>query len=316
MRNNYYHKPVMLTEALQYLQCHPGGVYVDATLGGGGYSREIAKLVAPDGFVIGIDKDFDAIVAARKKIQDFAGIFQEVHDDFANLNSILKRLGIKEIDGIVFDLGVSSYQLEAAERGFSFKGDSYLDMRMDQSRGKTAAQLLAELTEDELAHIFHIYGEEKWTRRIASFIVSHRSREGPIERASDLVEIIKQAIPAGARRKGRHPARRIFQALRIAVNGELEKLQEGLKQGIERLKPGGIICVISYHSLEDRIVKKTFAASALSCSCPPHFPICVCNKKPRLKVITPKPVLPSPQEVQSNPRARSARLRAAKKLDS
>lgn len=310
----FYHKPVLKKEVICFLGCSAGGVYVDATLGGGGYSREMVKLVAPSGLVIGIDRDIEALQAAQERLRGFEQNFRGIHGDFACLKEILSGLGIEEIDGIVWDLGVSSYQLETAERGFSFKGDSYLDMRMDQSRGKTAAQLLAELSADELTRIFWLYGEEKWAKRIASFIIDHRSREGPVEKASDLVAIIKRAIPARARRKGRHPARRIFQALRIAVNNELEKLQKGLEQGIERLKPGGIICAVAYHSLEDRIVKKTFLASARPCSCPPQMPVCTCKEQPRLEIITPRPVRPSPEELEGNPRARSARLRVAKKL--
>jgi 16S rRNA (cytosine1402-N4)-methyltransferase len=307
------HQPVMLAEVLQALNLKPGGTYVDCTVGGGGHSREILRLTAPDGVLIGLDRDPLAIRRAERELAEFGGRARLIYENFVNLPRVLEGLGISQVDGLLYDLGVSSLQLDDPGRGFSYMADGPLDMRMDPAGPVTAADLVNGLDEKELAEIIFRYGEERWARRIASFIAAERKRR-PIESTGRLVEIIKMAVPAGARRTGPHPAKRTFQALRIAVNGELEELAGALKEAVVFLKPEGRICVLSFHSLEDRIVKETFRELAGTCRCPPGAPVCGCRKEGVLRVLTRRPVLPSPGEVERNPRARSARLRVAERL--
>lgn len=303
---------MLAREVSTFLAPTVGGTYVDATVGGGGHAAAIAGSIRPGGTLVCLDRDLNAIEAARQRLQ-FPGVrVFLVHEDFANLANILREFALAGLDGILFDLGLSSPQVDEAERGFSYQKDALLDMRMDQRQFLTARHLVNEAPEDELARIIWQYGEERWARRIANFIVKRR-REQPLETTGQLVETIKAAIPARARHRGPHPARRTFQALRIAVNGELEALNRALVDGIEHLAPGGRVVAISYHSLEDRLVKEEFARQAKSCHCPPEVPVCRCGG-PRLQILTRKPVVPEPDEVASNPRARSAKLRAAVKL--
>ncbi|MFO7152638.1 MAG: 16S rRNA (cytosine(1402)-N(4))-methyltransferase RsmH [Bacillota bacterium] len=310
----FVHKPVLLRETIELLDPKLGGIYVDATLGGGGHFLEILKRIGVEGKAIGIDRDEDAVKNAREKFSAFPNVVV-VHDNFKNIKDILRNLGFEKVDGVVFDLGVSSYQLDEKNRGFSYMQDAPLDMRMDRSQKFSARDAVNQLDKKELARIIREYGEERWADRIAEFICERRKIK-PIERTGELVDIIKDAIPARARRQGPHPAKRTFQALRIFVNDELEILSQSLKDAVEVLKPGGRICVITFHSLEDRIVKHTLKELARGCTCPKDVPVCTCNRKKEVKVLTPKPVLPSEEEVNINPRARSAKLRAAEKLSS
>ena len=312
-RGSFRHTPVMLQAVLKFLQPAPGKIIIDATLGGGGHAAAILKKLLPAGKLVGLDCDRDALQAAQSRLASFGGAFQAVKANFRELKAISGQLGLAAIDGLLFDLGVSSYQLDYPERGFSYRDDVFLDMRMDQASSQTAAELLAELSAEQLAKIFRAYGEERWARRIASLIVKYRRTRGPVERSGQLVEIIREAIPAPARRRGGHPAKRVFQALRIAVNAELDNLSSGLSQGIKLLKPGGRVVVLAYHSLEDGIVKKQFREDSKACICPPGMPVCGCGKTPLLKILTKKPLFPNNEELTRNPRAKSARLRAAEK---
>ena len=307
---NFHHIPVMLREAVEALSIKPDGIYVDGTAGGGGHSLEIAKRLL-SGRLVSIDKDPQAVDAASHRLRDHPQA-QVVQGDFADLTDILNQLGIGGVDGVLLDLGISSHQVDAPERGFSYHLDAPLDMRMS-SAGKSAAQLLSEADERELADIFRRYGEEKFAGRIARNIVSEREIR-PIVTTHQLVDIIRESIPAAARREGGHPAKRVFQALRIAVNGELESLRAVLDTAFERLSPGGRFAVITFHSLEDRMVKQAFAEFAKGCRCPSDFPICVCGITPRGRLIGRKPVTASPQELELNPRSKSAKLRAIEKL--
>lgn len=307
------HQPVMLDEVLQALNLKPGGVFVDCTVGGGGHGREILRLTAPDGVLIGLDRDPVAIRQAESALAEFAGRVRLFHENFVNLPRVLEGLGVRQVDGILYDLGVSSLQLDDPGRGFSYMADGPLDMRMNPADLLTAADLVNGLDEKELAEILFRYGEERWAGRIASFIAAERKRR-PIESTGRLVEIIKMAVPARARRSGPHPAKRTFQALRIAVNRELEGLAGSLKEAVGFLRPKGRICVLSFHSLEDRIVKETFRELTGACRCPPGLPACVCGEKGILRVLTRRPLLPSSDEVERNPRARSARLRVAERI--
>ncbi len=311
---DYRHIPVMLDDVLRCLEPVPGKVVVDATLGGGGHAGAILEKLQPGGKLIGIDQDDDALEAARIRLSSFGSSFKAVKANFRQISELIKGFGMSGIDGLLFDLGVSSFQLESPDRGFSYRDDVLLDMRMDKDLSQTAADLLRDLSARQLAEIFREYGEEKWAGRIASFIVKYRSRHGPVLRSGQLVEIIRDAIPAAARRRGGHPAKRVFQALRIAVNNELDSLKSGLDQGVGALLPGGRIVVIAYHSLEDGIVKERFVEGARGCVCPPGIPVCVCHKLPVLKILTRKPLYAGQRELAENPRARSARLRAAEKL--
>ena len=307
---NFHHIPVLLEETLELLQLVPGGTYVDGTLGGGGHSLEILKRILPDGRLIGIDRDPAALDAARSRLQAYAENFQGVHGNYADMKSILQELNLSAVDGVLLDLGVSSHQLDTPERGFSYHEDVRLDMRMDTTQDFSAYDLVNESSAEGLSKIIWEYGEERWAKRIAEFIVNNR----PVETTAQLVEVIKMAVPASARRDGPHPARRTFQALRIAVNQELSLLEEAIRSAAEVLKPGGRLCVITFHSLEDRIVKNTFRSLKNPCTCPPGAPICICGKKPTADIITRKPVLPGCEELEQNPRARSAKLRACQKL--
>lgn len=310
---NFKHVSVLLNESIEGLNITPGGIYVDCTMGGAGHSKEILQQLGPEGRLIGIDQDPAAIANATEKLQGFVGQFQAVLRNFSQIKNVLADLGIKMIDGALFDLGVSSYQLDTPERGFSYMHDAELDMRMDPSLTTSAKDLVNNLSEEELTNIIRKYGEERWAKRISSFIVNERKKQS-ITTTGKLVEVIKAAVPVGARRDGPHPAKRTFQALRIAVNDELGILTQTMKDVIDVLKPGGRICVITFHSLEDRIIKDTFKELANPCTCPPSFPICVCGKLPKLKIVTNKPVEPSQREVETNPRARSAKLRIAEKI--
>lgn len=315
MKMDYkYHRPVLLNETIDMLSVMPGGVYVDATLGGGGHFKEILARARGDGIFIGIDRDEDAISNARSLFsKHFNAKIELVHDNFKNIKRILRNLNVEGVNGIVFDLGVSSFQLDEGSRGFSYIKDAPLDMRMDKRTGLTAEQVVNEMDRATLKRIFEDYGEEAWAGRIADFICERRKKDR-ITTTGRLVEIIKDAIPARARRQGPHPAKRVFQALRIYVNDELEILESSLKDAVDVLTPGGRICVITFHSLEDRIVKKTLKYLSVGCICPKDAPVCICGHKKTVKILTNKPVLPAPEEVEENPRSRSAKLRAAEKL--
>lgn len=305
----------MAGETIESLNLKPSSIFVDCTLGGAGHSMLAAQAIAQQGTLIGIDEDPMAIEAATARIEgEYPGMdFRPMQGDFADLDAILCRAQVPGIDAILFDLGLSSPQIDFPERGFSYKENAPLDMRRNSGKHtKTAAEVIATLNETDLARIFREYGEEKWAARIASFIVRRRE-EQPIETTFDLVDVIRAAIPASARREGGHPAKRVFQALRIEVNGELEGLHRGLDAAIRWLRPGGRIAVISYHSLEDRIVKETFANMAKGCTCPPDLPVCVCGHEPSVKIVTRKPIVPAEEERETNPRASSAKLRVAEK---
>ncbi|MCL6610759.1 MAG: 16S rRNA (cytosine(1402)-N(4))-methyltransferase RsmH [Peptococcaceae bacterium] len=309
----YEHRPVLVREVLDCLKPDDKGIYVDCTLGGAGHSYEILRASSPGGRVIGLDRDADAIKAAARRLAEFGDRAVLVRGNFRDLPGILDRLGVIQVDGILFDLGVSSYQLDNPHRGFSYQKDAPLDMRMDREGGVTAADLVNKLPAEDLRQIIRQYGEEQFAGRIASFIVREREKD-PITTTGRLADIVKRAIPAKNRREGPHPARRTFQALRIAVNRELEALGDALRGTVDRLKPGGRVCVIAYHSLEDRMVKDFFREMTLKCVCPRDFPACVCGKSPLLKVVKPGGITPSAAEIEENPRARSARLRAAERL--
>lgn len=307
----FKHYSVLLEESVDALDVDPNGIYVDGTMGGGGHSHEILKRGA--GRLIGIDRDKDAIVASKKRLEEFSNRVIQVNRNFSEIKAILKELDIEAIDGAVLDLGVSSYQLDNAERGFSYMHDAPLDMRMNRADKLSAYDVINGYSEKELTDIFYEYGEEKWSKRIARFIIERRKNNN-IETTGELADIIKAAIPQKARLEGGHPAKRVFQAVRIEVNGELRILEQALRDFTDVLKPGGVLSVITFHSLEDRIVKKTFAQLAQGCTCPKDFPICVCGNKPKVKLVTRKPILPSESELEENSRSKSAKLRIAKKL--
>lgn len=310
---DFLHQPVLLPEVIDQLNIKSSGIYVDATLGGAGHARRIAEKLTESGCIIGIDQDHHAIAAAQERMQGVKPKVELIRRNFGAIADILKELQITQIDGILFDLGVSSPQLDEDERGFSYRNDAPLDMRMDQTQPFSAAHLINTASIDELTKILWEYGEERWSKRIAEFIEKYR-RGKTIETTGELAEIIKQAIPAAARRTGPHPARRSFQAIRIAVNRELDVLAAAMDKVIPFMGPGGRIAVISFHSLEDRIVKTTFAKWAKGCQCPREFPVCRCGQTPILKILTKKPIIPSTEEMEQNPRARSAKLRTAEKL--
>ncbi|NLY42443.1 MAG: 16S rRNA (cytosine(1402)-N(4))-methyltransferase RsmH [Clostridiaceae bacterium] len=311
---DFKHVPVLLKESIDALNIKEDGVYVDATLGGGGHTLEICKRIGRYGKVIGIDQDINAIEASQKRLKDYEPVVIFINDNFKNIKSILNKLGIQQIDGVVMDLGVSSHQLDEGERGFSYQHDAPLDMRMNRASPFSAYNVVNEYSEEELSEIISKYGEEKWAKRIASFIVARRA-VSPIRTTGELVDVIKKAIPASARRDGPHPAKRTFQAIRIEVNDELDILSSSIKDFIDVLKPGGRIAVITFHSLEDRIVKQTFSELSSRCECPPRFPVCICGKKPLVNIITRKPIIPSGEEKVKNPRARSSKLRVAEKIN-
>ena len=308
----FSHVSVLLNECIEGLDIKPDGIYVDGTAGGGGHSFEIASRLE-GGRLIAIDRDEAAIEAAGKRLAPLGERAMVVRSNYSEVKSVCESLGIEGIDGLLLDLGVSSYQLDTAERGFSYNADAPLDMRMDKSAPLSAYNVVNEYSEEELKKIIYNYGEERFSPRIAAAIVRKRS-EKPIETTGELVDIIKGAIPAAAREGGHHPAKRTFQAIRIEVNGELEIIEPTIKNAVDILKPGGRIAIITFHSLEDRIVKQTFADLASGCTCPRSFPVCVCGKKPTVKVISKKPILPSAEELEVNPRSRSAKLRIAEKI--
>ena len=309
----FKHVSVLKNECIEGLQIKSSGTYVDGTFGGGGHAMEIISRLNGNGRFVGIDQDQDAVENGRAKLEPYKEKAQLVRDNFSNIISIMKDLHIVAVDGILLDIGVSSYQLDTGERGFSYMHDAELDMRMDQRNPMTAKRMIAEYSEKELADIIKDYGEERWATRIAQFIVAERKIK-PIETTGELVEVIKKAVPKGARKDGPHPAKRTFQALRIAVNNELGILEQAIEDMAGLLAPGGRLCIITFHSLEDRIVKQTFHRLEHPCTCPPEFPVCVCGKKPSIRVITRKPILPSEEELEFNPRARSAKLRILEKL--
>ncbi len=308
----FSHISVLLNETVDALSVKENGIYADGTLGGGGHTEAI--LNKNDSVrVIGIDRDREALSASAKRLGAFADRITFQNSNFADIKGVLDGLGIDKIDGMVLDLGVSSYQLDNGERGFSYMKDAPLDMRMNQNDTKTAYDVVNTYDKDELADIFFRYGEEKWSKRIAEFIVNRREKK-PVETTLELSDIIEAAIPKGAREKGSHPAKRVFQAVRIEVNGELEILKNAIIDITDRLSSKGRLAIITFHSLEDRIVKKTFNELATGCTCPRDFPVCVCGKKPSVRVITKKPILPSAKEQEMNSRSKSAKLRVAEKL--
>lgn len=305
----FKHTSVLFSETIENLNIKENGVYVDGTLGGGGHSHGILSSNSSC-TLIGIDQDKEAHAAAAKRLSEFGDRFSPVFDNFKNIKNIL---GDKKIDGAVLDLGVSSYQLDNAERGFSYMHDAPLDMRMNQDEKFSAFDVVNTYEADELTRIFYEYGEEKWSKRVAEFIIEARKRK-PVNTTGELVEIIKNAIPKSARAVGGHPAKRIFQAIRIEVNGELTLLKQALSDFVSVLAPGGRLAVITFHSLEDRITKQVFSDLAKGCICPKEFPVCMCNHKPEIKQITRKPILPGEQELEENSRSKSAKLRVAEKI--
>ena len=308
----FVHETVLLREAVKGLEPVAGGRYIDCTLGGAGHTRLLLQESAPNGQVLALDQDDFALQTARLALTQDQHRIRLVHANFRTVASVAREVGFESVDGVVFDLGVSSPQFDEAERGFSYRFDAPLDMRMDTTQKTTAELLVNQLSELELANVFFRYGEERFSRRIAKRIVEKRE-QAPINNTLQLADIIAEAIPAAARRTGPHPARRVFQALRIAVNDELEALREGLQGALQVLRPGGRIAVITFHSLEDRIVKQTFQDWAKGCICPPDFPVCLCQRVPEVRILTKKPRLPSDSEILQNPRARSAKLRIAEK---
>lgn len=308
----FKHISVLLDEATDALNIKKDGIYVDGTMGGGGHSLKIVSQLSPEGLLLGIDRDMNAIEASKIRLKDFENVVF-VHDNFHNIKSILEEKDIASIDGMTVDLGVSSYQLDTAERGFSYMEDAPLDMRMNREDKLSAYEVVNTYSEEELARIMFEYGEEKFSKKIARLIVQHRSTK-PVETTLELVEIIKKAIPEKFRKKGSHPAKRVFQAIRIEVNGELDPLTDAIEDMFSCLKKGGRLSIITFHSLEDRIVKNKFRSLATGCTCPPEFPICVCGKTPRGKLINTKPILPGEKECEENSRAKSAKLRVIEKI--
>jgi 16S rRNA (cytosine1402-N4)-methyltransferase len=312
MTEDAEHTPVMLKEVLELLRCKPAGVYVDATIGLGGHAQGILERIQPGGLLVGIDRDKESLEKARVRLKPFPGSFRLLHDNFKNLPLILNNLAIKPVDGILLDLGVSSYQLLSPERGFSFQSDVMLDMRMDRSQQWTAADLINNMPENELADILYRYGEERLSRRIAAAIVRERTK-APITRSVQLAEIISRVFRVRGH-QGIHPATRTFQALRIAINEELEGLEEFLLEAVGFLKAGGRMVVIAFHSLEDRIVKRAFRRLAGQCVCDAPQELCMCSRQALACLLTARPMTPSPEELAGNPRARSARLRSLERI--
>ena len=308
----FVHKSVLLHECIEGLAIKPDGIYLDGTLGGAGHSLQIAKRLTT-GRLIGIDQDKIALAAAGERLAEVADRVTLVHSNFRRLDEVLQELGISGVDGMLFDLGVSSPQLDDGARGFSYMADAPLDMRMNREDSTTAYEVVNHWSRDELKRILWNYGEERYAPLIAAAI-ERRREEKPIETTLELVDIIKGAMPAQARREKQHPAKRTFQAIRIAVNDELGAVSDMMDKAVDLLNPGGRLAVITFHSLEDRIVKTSMQTAAKGCTCPPEFPVCVCGKKPRVKVITRKPIEAGQVELEENPRARSAKLRVAEKL--
>ncbi len=304
----FQHKSVLLEETVSSLNIKPDGIYVDGTLGGGGHSLEICKQLSEKGRLIGIDQDDAAIKAAAQRLKEHESKVTIIRSNYCNMKQCLNDIGIKKVDGIILDLGVSSYQLDTAERGFTYREDAPLDMRMDRRQAYTAKDIVNEYSEMELYRIIRDYGEDRFAKNIAKHIVQARAKK-PIETTNELTEIIKNAIPAKVRKTGGHPAKRTFQAIRIELNKELEVLENTLDEMIDLLKEGGHLSIITFHSLEDRIVKSNFRKNENPCICPPEFPMCVCGKKSKGKVVTRKPILPSEKELEENSRSKSAKLR-------
>ncbi len=309
----FLHIPVLYEESLSGLLCSPGKTMVDGTLGGGGHALGILKRITPGGRLIGLDKDEEALKVASQRLAGFGNAFTAVHADYANIPRVLHELGIGGIDGCLLDLGVSSYQLDNPERGFSYHADAPLDMRMDRSQALNAREVVNEYSKQELVRVLRDYGEERFAGRIADRIVKRRA-ERPIERTVELAELIKEAIPAAARRTGPHPARRAFQGIRMEVNGELDNLGRALDGIRDALRPGGRLCIITFHSLEDRLIKTVFARWAAPCTCPKDFPQCVCGKTPYGRVVTRRPIVSGAVETDENARARSAKLRVFERM--
>ncbi len=305
---DFKHVSVLLNETIEGLNIKPDGIYVDGTLGGGGHAYEVLKRLSPKGRLIGIDQDGEALRAADQRLKEFGEQVTLARDNYCEIDRVLESLGIEKVDGILLDIGVSSYQLDNLERGFSYKSNAPLDMRMDTRQSLTAADVVNSYSENELFTIIKDYGEERFARNIAKKIVQSRE-DKPLETTQELSEIIQSAIPMKAKAKGGHPAKKTFQAIRIEVNRELAVLKESIDKMIERLNPGGRICIITFHSLEDRIVKTKFRENENPCTCPPDFPVCVCGKKSKGRVITRKPIVPSEDEIAVNKRAKSSKLR-------
>ena len=309
----FRHRPVMLEQCVKGLDIRPDGIYVDGTLGGGGHSGAICRNLNERGTLIGIDRDRDALDVSSERLKEYKCKKYFVQSNYSDIKQVLNELKIEKVDGALLDLGVSSFQLDNPQRGFSYMNDAPLDMRMSQYEDNTAYDIVNDYDRNELIRVIGKYGEERWASRIADFIVKVRS-DKPIESTYELVDVIKQAIPASARRTGPHPAKRTFQAIRIEVNDELSQLERAVEEFCDILAPGGRLCIITFHSLEDRIVKEIFSRRANPCTCPREFPICVCGKKADIKKITGKPFVPDAEETEENPRARSAKLRIAEKI--
>ena len=304
----FIHQSVLLDETIEYLNVKPDGIYVDGTLGGGGHAFEVCKRLGEHGHFVGIDQDAAAIEAAGKRLAPFKDKVDIVRSNYKDMKRVLQDLGIQKVDGIVLDLGVSSYQLDNAERGFTYREDVPLDMRMDQRQSKTARDIINEYSEMELFHMIRDYGEDKFAKNIAKHIVMERDKH-PIETTGQLIAVIDRAIPAKIRAKSGHPAKKTFQAIRIELNHELEVLNDSLDTMIDLLNEEGRICIITFHSLEDRIVKTIYKRNENPCICPPSFPVCTCGRKPKGKVITRKPVVPQVEEINNNKRSKSSKLR-------
>ena len=309
---DFYHVPVLRDECIESLLIEKGKIIADGTLGGAGHSSEIIKRLGKDGQLIGIDQDINAICAAKERLKDYNNV-TFVNKNFNHIKQILNDLNIDHLDGALLDLGVSSHQLDTAERGFSYQHDANLDMRMDTRESFSAYDVVNEYSKEKLEEIIYSYGEERWAKRIAEFIVNER-KNAPIKTTLELVDVIKKAVPQGARKDGPHPAKRTFQAIRIEVNGELRILEQAILDFAECLAPKGRLSVITFHSLEDRIVKNTFSHLASGCTCPKDFPVCVCGKQPMGKIVTKKPIVASKEELELNPRSRSAKLRIFEKF--
>lgn len=311
----FKHVSVLLDETIENLDIKPDGIYVDGTLGGAGHAREVCKRLGENGRFIGIDQDEEAIAVSKKRLEEFGEKVTIVKNNYVHMKQVLQAQGIDKVDGIVLDLGVSSYQLDNAERGFSYMEDAPLDMRMDREQPITAKDIVNRYPEAELVRIIKDYGEERYARNIARNILREREKK-EIETTGQLVDIIRSSMPAKVRNGKGHPAKRTFQAIRIECNQELEVLREALDDMIELLNEGGRLCIITFHSLEDRMVKNSFRKAEQPCTCPPDFPVCVCGKKSKGKVVTRKPILPSEEEIKENSRSKSAKLRVFKKVGS
>ena len=309
----FSHRSVLLDECIDALAIRPDGVYLDGTAGGGGHSSEIARNLGDGGLLIAIDQDETAVAVVTERLSSFGLRARVVRNNFCELSEVCKEQGIDEIDGLLLDLGVSSHQLDTPERGFSYQADAPLDMRMDKRKSLTAYEVVNTYSQEKLKKILFDYGEERFAPAIAAAIVKQREK-APIKTTAELSELIKYAIPPSAREGGHHPAKRSFQAIRIEVNAELDVIEPAIRSAVDLLSRGGRIAIITFHSLEDRIVKQTFADLACGCVCPREFPVCVCGKKPQIKLVNKKPILPSDAELERNPRSRSAKLRVAEKL--